>query len=226
MVGEENLRALFTQADPHDYAEGLLAYQRYRTVLNNIATKYELALPRVVAAFVSLSPNNDYFGNLRSLVSVIEGIKNNVSTDRIIVSSYEHCKNRAVIYLKGWKDFVNVTTGLKVLNFYRNILDPMDNRWVTIDGHMVAAYRGDPTMTMKEAIIKRKGEYREIADATKSLAFREFILPNQYQAIVWFVRKRLYRIRFNGQGDLFDYVNGDLWRTLRDVENIKPYATR
>lgn len=70
----ENLEKMFRQADAIDRAEGLLAYQRYYEVMKSIAEKYNFPVDRVIAVFVSTSPNNDYFGNLRSTVSVLDGI--------------------------------------------------------------------------------------------------------------------------------------------------------
>jgi len=103
-----------------------------------------------------------------------------------------------------------------------NIVAPTDSRWVTIDGHMVAAYRGDDKATMKEAIIRRRSEYDEIAFATKACASRHFLLPHQYQAIVWFARKRVLRIKFTPQIDLFTPPD-DLWRIMRDVDALQPF---
>lgn len=212
---------MFKRADADDLAEGLLAYERYHELMCQIAERYHVTLPRVVAAFVSLSPNNDYFGNLRSLISVLDGHRAGVPVSDITVSTYKHCRDRAFAYVRGDAEFVKRTTGLKVLNFYHNVLNPRDNRWVTIDGHMVAAYRAQ-NLTMKQAIIKRKREYHDIASSVKRLAFRELMLPCQYQAVIWFTRKRILNVKYNGQRDLFLPAN-DVWRTCQSVDALKPY---
>lgn len=215
-----NLNLMFQRADKHDREEGMLAYQRYHAVMMTIANKYGVPLPRIIAGFVSLSPNSDYIGNLRSLISVCEGMRDCVPVDQITVSTYKHCRDRAALYLSGQKEFITNTTGQKILNFYHNVLDPFDPKWVTIDGHMVASWRGK-NLTMKEAIIRRKSEYHEIGHAAKQLAFQNFMLPNQYQAIVWFARKRYLGVRYDNQTDIF--FQGDVWRTAQKADDLRPY---
>lgn len=216
-----NLERMFNCADIHDRMEGEQAYFRYRSLMVEIADRYHQPLDRVVAAFAALSPNNDYEGNLRSLVSVLAGFRDGVPCACINVSTYRHCRDRAYSYLTGRASFLERVRGLKIKNFYHNVMDPYDLRWVTIDGHMVAAYRGDDQATMKDSIVKPR-EYEEIAFVVKECARKRFLLPHQYQAIVWFARKRALRVRFTPQVDLFTPTD-DLWQVTRDVDSLKPF---
>lgn len=200
-----------------------MAYERYHNLMRDIAERYATPLPRVIAAFCTLSPNNDYMGNLRSLISVLDGIRAGAALDDIQISTYRHCMLRAHAYLTGARDFEHMTKGLKVLNFYHNVLDPSDQRWVTIDGHMVATWRGKK-LTMKEALLRRRSEYHLIADAVKRLAFAQFMLPQQYQAVIWFARKRTLRIKYNAQTDIF--YQGDVWQTFKRLDDIRPFPRR
>jgi hypothetical protein len=188
--------------------------------MRRLADKYEYPTEFVCAVFCSLSPNSDYWGNLRSTVSVLQGINECRPDDDIVVSTYGHCKTRALAYARGSKSFTVETKGPKILNFYHNILTPHSSRWVTIDGHMVGVLR-DHNGTMKELLIKPR-EYEEYADLIKQFAFSNFMLPQQMQAILWFVRKRLLNVKYDGQHDLFA-SSGDAWKTARDIETIKPY---
>lgn len=209
-------------ADDIDRNEGLLAYARYNELLRAVATKYGFSIEAVIAVFVSLSPNSDYNGNLRSMVSVLEGLNNGLDATDITVSTYGHCKIRAIEYATGRRNFLAETKGPKITNFYHNCLDPLDTRWVTIDGHMSAIWQGK-AMTMREGLIPLR-TYREIAAAVKAIAFYHHLIPNQLQAILWFTRKRLFRVKFDPQGDLIDHANGDVWKTLKNVDSIKPYT--
>lgn len=222
-----NLEQMLHRADAIDVREGLLAYERYHAVMAKIATQYDAELPRVIAAFCALSPNNDYTGNLRSLITALHGWRHQWSIDVIQVSTYRHCLYRAFDYLAGQRDFLDDAKGLKIRSFYHNVLDPTDNKYVTIDGHMVATWRGQ-NLTMKEAICKGTREYREIADACKQIAFREFMLPNQVQAVIWFARKRLFHIKVGNasQYDLLSPDNQDMWETFRDLDRVKPFPKR
>lgn len=216
----DNLRQWFARADCIDIAEGVLAYPRYHQVMTDFSQCYDVPKERVVAAFVALSPNNDYYGNLRSLASVLHGVRTGKDWDKIVVSTYGHCKTRALQYVVGSLDFLTTARGHKIKNFYHNIITPTDNRYVTIDGHMSSIWNGK-IQTMKEAIIKPH-QYRVIADAVKLCAFEQFLLPNQYQAILWFTRKRVLRVRYDGQLALFS-PRDDVWQTLRDVSKVLPY---
>lgn len=219
----ENLAAMFRLADAIDMAEGLLAYQRYHDVMVQMSQKYSIPIERVIAVFVSLSPNNDYVGNLRSAVSVLAGIYHGVPEEKIVVSTYKHCRTRAYQYGTGQRDFLKETKGPKITNFYHNILNPQDNRYVTIDGHMSAIWQGKQ-LTMREALVKTKKEYNEISDAVKRLAFSQLMLPNQYQAVLWFTRKRICNIKSEMQFDLL-WPKGDLWKTSRNLNEIRPYQS-
>ena len=166
-----NLSKLYALADDIDRREGRLAYARYNALMRSIAEAYNSDLLRVTAAFAALSPNNDYLGNLRSLVSILVGMRECIPLDRITVSTYEACRDRAYSYLIGDADFWTTVKGPKIRAFYRNIIRPADTDYVTIDGHMAAAYAGN-SGTMKENIVKNSGDYITIAAAVKTLARR------------------------------------------------------
>jgi hypothetical protein len=217
----KNLVAMFNKADKVDRAEGRDAYFRYNRLMMDIADHYSHpSVPMVTAAFVALSPNNDYKGNLRSLVSVLSGLRSGVPEDRITVSTYKHCRDRAISYVTGRDNFMGHAKGLKTRAFFVNVSDPVNDEHVTIDGHVYAAWRGEK-LTMKEAKVSNR-EYREIQEEIIALSKMTGLIPNQFQATIWFTRKRLLNILFPAQGDLFHGV-GDLWRTSIDVRDIRPY---
>lgn len=211
--GQQNLERIFKLADDRDIAAAKLAYRSYRSFLKELSRPYRFDFDKVVAAFVSLSPNADYIGNLRSLVTCMEGVQNKVIPACIVVSTYNHCKLRALAYLGGQADFLEKTRGLKILNFYHNLLYPDDPAWATIDGHVVAAYRGNDSATMKQALIKPR-EYQVIKQDLSELAVMHGLLPNQYQAAIWFARKRHLRIKYNPQYDIFSDKLGISWEAV------------
>jgi hypothetical protein len=214
----ENILKTLRRADAIDRAEGLVAYLRYNVVMQSIADHYAYPLRPVVAAFCALSPNNDYVGNLRSLVTVVAGHKLGVEPGSIVVSTYGHCKDRALTYLDG-VDFLAKTKGPKIRAFYMNIVEPDNPAYVTIDGHMVGVWAGE-RLTMKEAITTRF-KYREIAEGFNLVAECCQILPNQLQAILWFTQKRIHNVVYDPTYNLLD--PGDHWRLMRKPEDIKPF---
>lgn len=196
-----NLLALLKKADKIDTRDGLAAYSSYNKVINNFALAYGAKFERTLAAFCALSPQNDYYGNLRSLASVLHAVQHSIPVEEVTVSTYKHCRNRAYLYLQGKEDFLSHAKGLKIRAFYANILHPDDPYPVTIDGHMVCAWEGI-NVPMKAAAV-RPTQYREIAEGFREVAEQVGLLPNQLQAILWFTRKRLERIKFNPQLNLF-----------------------
>jgi len=216
-----NLRALIEQADADDIAEGRQAYSRYHTVMRWFAARYGVPFDRTVAAFVALSPNSDYYGNLRSLASVLDGYVKGVPVERITISTYNHCRNRAHAYVGGDVSFLATVKGPKIRSFYANIVDPSDPHPVTVDGHMNAAYRAE-RLTMKEAILRGRREYEAIAQAVRELAHAYDMIGNQAQATIWFARKRTLGIVYNPQLRLFGDPS-DKWQTLVDPADAPPY---
>lgn len=118
------------------------------------------------------------------------------------MSTYKACRSRAFDYLTGRAVFDTPSRGLKTLTFYNNILYPDQARGATIDGHMKAAWLG-ARMTMREAVVKSRGEYRVIEAGVVELAGQQGMLPHQIQAIIWLARKRLMQVRYTAQLDLF-----------------------
>ena len=221
-----NLKSLWDRRDDIDHREGLVAYRRYRKVMQAFADLYGFPLKDVTSAFVALSPNSDYHGNLRSLASVLEGVRDKIPTDYITVSTHNACRDRAVSYVTRRKSFLRTVKGPKIRAFRDNILRPNTSREVTVDGHMVAAWVGK-AMTMKDAsrILKSKADYVRIADGIRNLANGNGIAPCQAQAILWLTRKRVFAVKYDAQLQLFAPKN-DAWKTLCDPADYPPYERK
>ena len=216
-----NLYNIFNQADEDDLAEALLAYSRYNKVMRLFSDEYGAPIDRVTSAFCALSPNNDYYGNLRSLASVLKGYRDGTPLRHIKVSTYRHCRNRAFSYVAGDVVFIERAKGLKIRSFYFNVLNPDDPVPVTVDGHIVAAWRGQE-LIMKEAIVKGVKEYKAMSDGVRELARCEGMIANQAQAAIWFARKRTRRIKYSPQGELFGDPS-DKWKTVVTPDEAPPY---
>jgi hypothetical protein len=214
----KNILRVLDAADPIDVNEGRIAYFRYNELLKRFADRYSLPFPIVCAAFAALSPNNDYLGNLRSLKTVIEGFQSGRDRSRITVSTYGHCRDRALKYLDGSADFLGTVKGKKIKNFYQNILNPIDPVPVTIDGHAVNLWLGK-IQSVKDA---RGFHYETVANDFRRAAIAENLIPNQVQAITWFAWKRINRILFKPQLKLFGDPS-DRWETIVDLDEIKTF---
>ncbi len=224
--GLENLKSLWSLRDEVDHEEGLLAYSRYRKTLSRFADHYGFKLCDVASAFVALSPNNDYHGNLRSLASVLAGYRDGLHPEEITVSTYKACRNRALSYLSGEANFIATVKGPKIRAFRDNILRPNSSKEVTVDGHIVGAWYAEP-FTMKQAAAKLRGKrhYQEIAEGVRYLAARVGHAPCQTQAVLWHTRKRVLRVKYEAQLNLFN-LKGDAWRSECSPQDFPPYPNR
>ena len=197
-----HLERMYHRADQIDLHEGKLAYMRYHNLLQELARHYDMPFNKVVAAFVALSPNSDYVGNLRSLKTLLEGVQQHLPVASINVSTYRHCLKRAHMYLTGEEEFLDHANGLKIRSFYDNILYPHTSRAVTVDGHIYAVWKNDPTLVMKDAKVT-KASYKVVEKCIQDLADTVGLVPCQVQAVIWFARKRILRIKYEPQLDLF-----------------------
>ncbi len=222
----DNLNKLWKQRDPIDYQEGFVAYNQYRKVMQRFAYFYGLTISRTTSAFVALSPNNDYHGNLRSLASVLYAVQNKQPCENVTVTTYNACRNRAYSYLTGEIDFLKTVKGKKIRAFRDNILRPNTSVEVTVDGHMIAAWT-DKNVTMKEAakLLKTAYTYNTIAKGIREFATDKNITPCQMQAILWLTRKRVLNVKFNAQLSLFSAPNNQN-KIICDPLDYLPYKTK
>lgn len=219
-LGYINLARVASLIDRIDYTAGLTTYADYHQLLRVLAEQYSTRLENVVGAFVALSPNNDYVNNLRSLVSVLEGLRHQRSRSSVTVSTYKACRDRALDYASGRRDFLLSTTGPKTRAFFLNIMDPTDPKPVTVDGHMVSCWFGQ-RLRMVEAAYS-SWDYDVIAEGVRQLAAEMHLLPNQLQAMLWFTWKRINNIVYSPQLDLFE----DHWKNRIDPQRINPFMPK
>ena len=219
MDNVQNIFKVWEQVDSIDLHEGMTAYEKYNQTMCRLAWHYDFPLSSVVGAFCALSPNNDYMGNLRSLVTVLKGFREHKLLWDLTVSTYDSCKYRAWRCLLG-QNFMTFTKGPKTRSFYINIMKPTDNYAVTIDGHMYSVWYGK-YLNMK-AVAKMGFDYEAVAHDFRTVAFSIGIVPCQLQACLWFTWKRINNAVYNPQLGLF--CADDHWGLLPDVKRIKEFT--
>lgn len=218
---QRNIRKAWSCVSEGDLEMGLRAYPAYRETLRGMADFYGTPFVATVEAFVALSPNNDYHGNLRSLASLLRAWHEGRGSDWII-STYNGCGTRAWSYLTGEVSFLDTVKGRKITAFRHNILYPETSRLVTVDGHMVAIGHGKK-LNMKQAnFALREGNTYDDVQATILGLRRKAKLPiPAIQATLWTWRKRTQRIRFDGQIDMFTGTTN--WDGVIPPDKILPY---
>ncbi|MEO0797340.1 MAG: hypothetical protein AAFX93_19485 [Verrucomicrobiota bacterium] len=218
MKPDSQIERVLDQADSVDLQEGLEAYFNYHRTLKLIADEHGIDVRRVCGCFAALSPNSDYFGNLRSTLTLCIGFANGLKSESCTVTTYNVNREKAWRILNG-EHFFSVFRGLKVRNFFLNLSEPDHPEAVTIDGHMMNVVHGSPR-TMHQSSVTPSG-YVRVAKAFSRVAAKRGMLPSQSQAIAWFTWKRIHNIVYDGQVDMFR--EGNQWRNFVPIEEIKPF---
>jgi hypothetical protein len=180
---------------------GLQAWKRYHALLSRVAKRTGTTQDKATAVFAALSPNNDYLGNLRDAIRVLEAVRDGRLPEAVKVSTYHPNKFKAFDLAKG-RPPLEVLKTPKVRNFYLNLLDPEDPQPVTIDGHMFNAWAGVRLRLDSAAQRYNAKHYFDVAADVHHIAVHQGLLANQVQGIIWFTWKRLHRIRHNDQLEL------------------------
>jgi hypothetical protein len=209
-VNQNNILKVYEQAKDWEIDLGLVSYLQYhdKIFLRAVANGVEPHL--AFGAFAALSPNNTEFNNFMDLMSCINywTASEQYTKDQIhlpAVTTYPHNRQKALLILGG-KEPLEVLRGLKVTNFYRNILNPCDGRYVTIDGHMLSVWGGRRILLKSRGATISKDTYEVIANDYITVARHLNILPNQLQATCWHVWKRIHRIVWNAQMKLWEFT--------------------
>ena len=189
---KENVSKVFSQASLEIYQLGKNAYRDYNRELNFVAQFYGIRFQRVVAAFVTLSPSVNLkhnFSVLRALCEFVKSEKPRQQLRLLPYAGYKTSLDRAYRYLVGWDDFETSLhqRSCKTRSFYYNILDPDNNKYVTVDRHIIGCYLGHkPTAHETKKVFNSTKLYREIAQVFIDLGREHGLLPCQVQAICWY----------------------------------------
>ncbi len=76
----------------------------------------------------------------------------------------------------------------------------------------------------ERALDGRVPHYDRVADAYREAAYRIGVLPSQLQATTWFTWKRLNRIVYDGQLDLFRVSNQ--WQSVIRPDEVEEFPWR
>lgn len=217
-----HMRNAWGRVQDCDVEFGAAAYRMYNAAMRKFSEFYGTGLVQTTEAFVALSPNNDYHGNLRSLAAVLFAHAAKIQFHELTISTYRACGDRAMSYVTGNVSFLDTVTGPKITAFRHNILYPESSKLATIDGHMIALWEGR-SLTMKEAAAALKGAtmYSEIAGEVRRIALQAGKPVPEVQATLWSLRKRELGIRFSTQGELFSGMTR--WLEVPDPIDYPPF---
>lgn len=221
---KEQIDLAWSHVSPDDLAMGAKAYPTYQSILRAMASHYGAPYVGTVEAFVALSPNSDYHGNLRSAASLLQAFQAGGTFEECTISTYRACGQRAWSYLTGEVSFLDTVGGKKITSFRDNILYPDTSKRITVDGHMIAIYTGS-NFTMSQAnLALRTIGYKTIEQEFAKLFRREKVPFPAGQAALWMSRKRRAGIKLTPQLNLL-HEDTD-WDRVIPPEEILPYPRR
>ncbi len=208
LTGVDNFQKIYDQASERDKTLAMGSYYKYRRLTREIAVKHGFTCKVGAAVFAALSPNNDYWGNLRDVDTLLAAAAAKRSVDSVKVSTYGNNKRKAWSIAQG-EDPDQLIVALKTRNFFHNIWEPDNPNYVTIDGHMANVYHGVrrpiQSKNNKDRVVKvTKWDYLEIAAAVRTFAANYEMLPCQIQGILWITWRRVHGIRTPAQQELWD----------------------
>lgn len=199
----ENIKRVMDQALEGDLDIALESWWKYKALTTEIAWRHKFPAHIGAAVFAALSPNNDYYGNLRDTDRLLAAARAGLTIDQFKVSTYGNNKRKAWAIAQG-TDPLTLIVFKKIRNFYLNVRDPDDPVPVTVDGHVHNIWTGK-RIRLTEAAQKLKPQlYDVIAEDIRAVAAETKMLPNQVQAIIWTVWRRIHNIRASTQAGLWD----------------------
>jgi len=199
----ENIKRVYDAANHHERHFGFEYYDWQRGILANIANKNDLPVSGVVAAFCALTPNNSEKNTYIALMTCIAIVKGKITFNRC-TSAFPRNQRKAIMLLCG--DPVHkFLSGLKVVSFYHNTMNPDSNKYVTVDGHMINLIKNEK---IRLTFTRKLGPkiYQEYSNHIRAAA-KEFGIPApRLQSILWMTWKRLNKILWTPQHE-FDFMH-------------------
>jgi hypothetical protein len=201
-VSVDNLRHTLEKATPHDTQLGLESFFKYNRIVALVGARTGFSVRVAAAVFSALSPNNDYWGNLRDAHALLAAARDGLGIDAFTVSTYGNNKRKAWQIAHGAEP-LELIVAKKTRSFFLNVADPTDPEPVTIDGHMVNIWK-----CKRENLVglrwDDKKHYDVIAEDVRVLARERGVIPSQMQGILWLTWRRIHGIKTDSQLTFWD----------------------
>lgn len=194
------MREVFKKATPAILEMALPSYQKFHDLTYAIGERTGFSGVVGAAVFAALSPNNDYYGNLRDAHRLLTAAREGMSIEDFKVSTYGQNKRKAWAIAKG-ADPYQLIVADKTRNFFLNIVDPLDPVPVTIDGHMYNIWLGERRILVGLSLPGKL--YDRVADSARELAREVNLIPNQVQSVLWWTWRWMHNIQTTPQTEIW-----------------------
>lgn len=173
MNRKAQIESVLNQSSPKHYKEGKEWYPNGHEYCKSLSKEFNVDIDKVCGIVSALSPMKSWPVNMRIARDFLKG-KRNVHTKSQMT--------KAQGILDG-KDIELCLGGLKTVNFYRNLLDPPDPDYVTIDRHMLWMFNERPSLSPKQ--------YNRLKGEMKQYSLENNWIPSELQAVTWLIVKEI-----------------------------------
>lgn len=163
-----------TEADKYDW------YKEANQLANKWSIKYKIELPKVCGVIAALSPLKSWDENKRISEAFIKG--NRRGHTNLFIS-------KAASILDTDTNIESILRGSKIVSFYRNILQPDCDKFITIDRHSLSIAVG---LKMTDESMKMTApQYNFFVACYRELAKELNISPVLLQSTTWLYWRRI-----------------------------------
>lgn len=183
-----NILKMYNFATIDEIKEGINWYTNANIVCSELSEETNrYSIHQIAGAISALSPRNKWSRNILDVRNLVK--------DRYCKVGTFHAnrdKARAILdaFYPSPREIEEILRGQKTISFYRNIVDPNDPNYVTIDGHAIGIWLGQRVTNLTVS----GDAYYVISQEYEKAAKKLGLIPNQLQAITWLTYKRIHKI--------------------------------
>lgn len=160
--------------------EGMGWYKEAHQYAQNLANRFSKSIDITAGIISALSPSVSWERNKEDAKNLLQ------QGSKAIVSTYGMNKRKALDIIATGESlpyFMKPQSSFKTLNFYKNILEPKNPEFVTIDRQMLRI------LNLTPQAINTRPRYMRLKDMFIAVAIKLDIIPNQLQASLWLAEK-------------------------------------
>lgn len=177
----ENIRNVFNKCDESELLNGKDWYKHANLFSLALAETYKISEMKVAGIISAFSPQKDW---LHNKVLAEEFLRTNGKISRH--TSLQTNKARRILYHSSSKeDIEKYLNGLKTINFFNNIFNPLSREHVTVDRHHIYLSVGWDAQTCTPK------QYEFLKENTVIFAKEVDMIPSELQSTLWVCWKRL-----------------------------------
>lgn len=220
-LNRANINAVYLSSTLAEKRLGFSYYEQQYSNLESFAICGNYPVDRIIAAFAALSPNNQESTNYKALASCIAIARGIIPSDAPVIA-FNSAKHKALTLLMDPRmPIEEILQGPKTYAFYRNTLDPDNDKYMTIDGHMYNIW-ANQVINLQDVDFP-PNMYAKVSRDFKFEAVLHTISPARFQSILWLTWKRIHNIVSSDQLSFESGYNHD--RAQWMIDNAPRYRT-